>query len=404
MKEMTTASKAPSDGITRPHRRLKILYLLDYLHGFGGTERHIYQLATSLDPERFSCTVCPMNYDDAVVALFADAGIEMIPFPFERIYDLHGLKQIRKLSGFIKERGFDILQTFNIASDIVGIIAGKLAGVPIIISSRRDMGEYRKAHHLFVTRFLNRYVTHCVAVCHAAAEQIVVRESIGWDRITTIYNGFDQSTLTAADPQSVAGIRDALGIHPEDFVIGYVAHFRPEKGHRILLEALRIVQPRIPRVKLLAVGAGATLPEIRQYAREQGLADHTIFTGYVSNVFDYVSLMDICCFTPISNEGFSNALLEQMSFAKAIVATDVGGNAEVIEHGVSGLIIPPANVDALAQAIQNLYYDPETRTAMGAKACQRVPDKFSMTQMLSQIEALYFRLFENLAESSNHRG
>jgi len=370
--------------------RIKILFLIDYLHGFGGTERHLFQLATRLDSQQFECVVSPFRSNDEMIGVFRQAGIQVIPFPIKRIYGVSAVRQASALHRFIRENKISIVQTFNRDSDIFGTFVAKQAGAPVIISSRRDLGTYRKKRHLIISKMTNRYVDRFIAVCEAVAQNLIEQERVNSDKVTTIYNGFDLSDMRPVHKNELA---DKLEIDADGFVVGSIAHFRPEKGYNIFFEAIR-------QIKSLAVGGGEPLfSRFKDEIAANGLNDFVTLPGYVSNVSEYVSLMDVCCLTPVSNEGFSNALLEQMAFKKAIVATDIGGNREAITDGESGLIIPANDSQALAEAILKLYRDKKLRKSLGENARNRVEKMFDIKKMIGKTETLYLDV---IREKANH--
>ena len=376
------------------NKKINILFFIDYLHGFGGTERFLFNLVTRLNHDLFNCMVCPFSFNQYALKIFRDAGIHVEPIPVTRIYGLSAFKQASKIRSLIRKYNIDMVQTFNIDSDIYGTIIARFSGVPVIISSRRDLGTYRKKRHLMVSKVINKYVSHFLAVCDAVARRLSEREKIAAKQITTIYNGFDFADLAKVDQQRVAELRKRFNIGSSAFVIGNVSHFRPEKGYHIFFAAIRKVRPSIPGLRVIAVGAGEPLfSEFKNEMEKEGLEKCVFLTGYVPNVLDYLSVMDICCLTPVSNEGFSNALLEQMAMGIPVIATDVGGNREAIVHGESGLIIPPNDVNALADAIMNLYKNKKLGKSFGENAKRRVESKFVVEKMIEQMEQFYREMY-----------
>lgn len=376
-------------------KKINILFFIDYLHGFGGTERFLFNLTTRLNRSLFNCLVCPFRFNRYAVKIFRDAGIHVELTPLRRIYGISAFKQASRILRLIRKHNIHVVQTFNIDSDIYGTLVAKLSGVPVIISSRRDLGTYRKKRHLMVSKVTNRYISHFLAVCDAVAKNLSERERIESRQITTIYNGFDLADLDNVDQGKVTELRRRLNIGRNSFVMGNVSHFRPEKGYHIFFEAVRKVKPSIPNLHVIAVGAGEPLlGEFKKEIEREGLEDFVFLAGYAPNVFNYLSLMDICCLTPVSNEGFSNTLLEQMAMGKPIIATDVGGNREAIVHGESGLIIPPNDVNALVDGMMNLYRNRTLRKSLGENAKKRVASEFAIEKMIEQIEQFYLKIYQ----------
>lgn len=369
--------------------KITILYLIDRLRGFGGTEKHLFQLIKKLDRKKFATIVCPLRFDADFLKIFEEEGAKVICLPLKRIYGISGIKQAAKLYQIIKKYKVDIVQSFNVDSDIYGTIIAKLAGASVMISSRRDLGTYRKNRQLRVLELTNRYVSHFLAVCDEVALVTAETENVPREAITTIYNGIEKENLAKVDPSKSAILRKKFNIRPNDFVVGNVSHFRPEKGHGVFFDAIRQLRAQIPNLRVILVGDGPLRPGFQRDIENEGLASRVFFAGYVTDVVNYLALMDVCCLTPVSNEGFSNALLEQMALGMPVIATDIGGNREAIEHGISGLVVPPNDAKALADAMKELYCDVEKRKAMGIHARDRVLANFTIENMIRRMEDFY---------------
>ena len=122
---------------------LKILFMIDHLHGFGGTERHLHYLVQHLNRQEFSCYLLALDGLPEVLRLYEEKGSRVLPHALKKIYDLEALRLARKLVRFLKDERIDIVQTFHFGSDTFGAIVARLAGVPLLVSSRRDLGSYR---------------------------------------------------------------------------------------------------------------------------------------------------------------------------------------------------------------------------------------------------------------------
>ena len=376
-------------------KRLNILFIIDGMDfALGGTERHLLQVVTLLNKSRFKCFVYTLfEGDPRVLQELAAAGCEVHNLELHRIYDLQALKKALRLYKFIRQSSIDIVQTFHFGADTYGALTAKLARVPIVISSRRDIGYYRTGHRLLASRFSTKLDAWMIAVCDAVKKQIVRDEKVAPEKIRTIYNGVDLASLRELEPAKKTKLRSELGIPPNAFVVGSVAHFRPEKGYQYFFEAARKIRPMVSALKVLCVGVIPPERTEKMVRDEANLGEDVLLPGYVKNVTDYLSIMDVACLTPYANEGFSNALLEQMALGRAVVATDVGGNAEAIEHGVSGFIVPPRDANAMAEALLRLYRDPSLRQAMGMQARARVEKHFTISKMINELEQFYLSSF-----------
>jgi len=377
-------------------KKVNILFFIDMLESIGGTEKHLFQLVTSLDRNKFSCMVCPFApRDSEIIRKIKGNGISVIPIPVSRYYSFNAYWQAFKIRKLIRENKIDIVQTFHFQSDTYGVIVSKLSGVGHIISSRRDTGDLKKPLHIFLNRAANKFIDVFIVVANAIGNRIKMTEGVHPAKIITIYNGVNETQLNFENDIDVVKKKAELGISAESFVIGKVAWFRPEKGYQIFFEAIKKVKPFIKDLKVLAVGSGVLRGYFEQYCENNGLRSTVIFKVTSNDkIKELISVMDIACLTPISNEGLSNAILEEMALARPVIATSVGGNAELVVDGETGIIVPPNDPNRLADAMIKLYKNPELRKAMGAKGRERVKTYFTLERMLKKMEDLYISLME----------
>lgn len=382
---------------------IRILYIIDFLHGYsgGGTERHLLQLTNLLDRKKFLPTIVGFDVGDTpLTRVLRDAGVGVVSFPVGRYYTPRAIQRTHALAALIRGQKPDIVQTFHFKSDLLGAIAARAADVPWIISSRRDMGDNKKPWQRLLNRGANRFFHGFIAVCDAVGEALAVREGVRPERITRIYNGVDAIRYSPADVATRGILRADLGLSPEDFVVGMVAVFRPEKDYKVFFEAIRRLHMSIPRLKAIAVGSGPTLEAQRNWCRDAGLEGIVIFPGAVQNVEKYLQMFDVACFVPSQNEGFSNALLEKMSMGLPVVATDVGGNREAVVNSFNGVLIPPGDSRRLEEALLFLYQRPDLRKEMGQRSRHRVETLFTLERMITAHAAFYSDLARG-AEGAN---
>lgn len=390
------ASAKPSDSqLSQRNRPLRILYFVDILYGMGGTEKQLFELLRRLDRSKFQPYVVTFRYSPEMLAYARGLGVEVWPARVKRMYGLTGLRQALSLVPRIRREQIDIVSTFHFISDTYGVALAKVAGVPCVISSRRDTGYHSHKRYRWLISALDGFVDRYLAVGREVAEHIRDDYGVAPEKIQIVYNGIDVAATRRVSPKAVEALRRQYHLNGDDFVVGNISHVRPEKGYDVFFEAIRRLGERIPNLKAFAVGDG--LPEQREQvwrqADEKGVRDRVIFTGYVKNPAEYIALMDVACLTPTRNEGFSNALLEEMTLGKAIVATDVGANAEAVVDGACGFIIPPNDPGALAEAILRYYRDPGLRARMGRAALERVQQHFQIDKTIAAIQDAYLSLY-----------
>jgi len=387
-----------------PDKKINILFMTDTFYGVGGTEKQLLELIQRLDKTKFTCYICPFYFSEEMLHRVSKLGVVTWPSPIQRIYGWSGVHQAFSIISKIRQYKIEIVSTFHFAADTYGVLISKLAGVPCIISNRRDTGCHRHNKYAFLIKMLDPLVSQYFAVCHAVADHINKDYKVEQNKIRTIYNGIDIDKTQKVQTRKLDELRKRYKIKDDTFVIGNISHLRPEKGYDIFFEAIRLVKPQIPNLKVFAVGS--VLPtekefvnRLKQFAKDKGIDENLVITGYVDNATDFVHMMDIACLTAVSNEGFSNALLEEMTLGKAIIATDVGGNKEAIVDGESGIIIPPRDPEALASSILKLYHQPALRKRMGKAAVKRVKACFLIDKTISELEDHYLSLYN---QCTNH--
>jgi glycosyltransferase involved in cell wall biosynthesis len=372
--------------------RVNILFMIDCLYGFsgGGTERHLSYLASHLNKERYKPHVVAFDMGDSPIANRLRAeGVEVIHLPVSRYYTPQGFLRGLELAGLLKRLKIDIVQTFHFKADTYGALVAWLAGVRPILSSKRDIGDRKKRVHLLLHRLTRPCLSGWIAVADAVGESVIRKEGIRRDRIKVIYNGVDTERFRPADPARRETERTRLGLRKEDFVVGMVAVFRPEKNHELLFRAAKALCQEIPEIRVVCVGGGSMLDQYRSFCRENGLEGRVVFTGATDDVLPHLMTFDVGCLVPGSNEGFSNAILEKMAMGLPMVVSDVGGNREAVVDGWNGLVIPPHDLEALIRSIRALYEDRVRRNEMGMRSRKRAEETFGMERMIQEHEAYY---------------
>ena len=219
----------------------------------------------------------------------------------------------------------------------------------------------------------------------AVGESVVKPDHLDRARLVKIYNGVDTERFRPPTPDESGAARAKFGLQPTDFVVGMVAGFRPEKNHRMLFEGAMAALPRIPGLKVLAVGDGPLIEEFR--SRYPGSL--AVFAGDTRDVTTALWAMDVGSLLPSMNEGFSNAVIEKMAAGLPMIVTDVGGNAEAVFEGENGYVVPPRDAGRFTAALIGLHADAEGRRAMGRRSRELVEQKFSLPQMCASHVALY---------------
>jgi len=373
------------------HKRKGILLLTDIFHGMGGSERNITQLVGGIDKDKFSLYVA--RFTSANLPEYKkDHGFPILGLNGAGIYTISGLKNLAFLRKFVSEKEISLIVTYHESSDFYGLTLSVLCGIPVI-SSRRDMSFKTKAHHRLAYRLGGRCFDAVIAVSDAVKQEMVRRRWFPEERIHTIYNAIN--TANYGNGRDGGALKRRLGIHPESPVVGMVANVRKIKGYPYFLQASSMIHRYNRNVQFLMIGndytqSGFTISELKRYGEKLGIPQNLHFLGEREDIADLISIFDVAVLASLS-EGFSNVILEYMASSKPVVATKVGGNSEIVVHGETGMLVPPADAHALANAILYILKDREAGLRFGIAGRKRVEDKFELGKMIRQYEDLFER-------------
>lgn len=300
---------------------------------------------------------------------------------------------VRDLSVILREiRSFrpSILHTH---ASLIGRIAAFLAGVPVRIATRHCAYPAGRAGHPW-RRLLHRagdalLSTCTVATAHAAKSNLI-ELGIPPDKIVMIRNGAEP--LSPMSQEERKARRQALGMDQRSFCLGMAARLAPVKGQDLLLRAAKELRERGEKVHVLLVGEGEERENLKKLAHELQIAEHVTLTGYTDKPADYVNLFDLAANCSRGTETSCLALSEAMSLGIPAVASDFGGNPEMVREGENGLLFPAEDVAGLARAITQLLHDPALYRTLSQGAQHRFRTEFTATDMAEKYDALYRRL------------
>jgi glycosyltransferase involved in cell wall biosynthesis len=354
-----------------------VLYLITEL-STGGAQIALLHLLRNLDRGRFSPTVaCLYNGDGAVAQEMRTLGIQVFDARMRHKADLIALLRLYRHLRRVRPA---LLHTSLFHANLSGRILGWLASIPIIICSERTMAMESAWRYRF-NRWTIGLVDRVIAVSAAVRDFCAAHIGLPTEKLTLIHNGVP---LPEAPPVSRQETRLALGLPPEGTIIGAVNRLDPVKGVGLLLRAFT----QVASAFLVIIGDGPERVALESLASRLGLGDRVRWAGYQQNVSRWLPAFDLLA-QPSLYEGLPNTVLEAMAASLPVVATAVGGTPEVVVDGVTGLLVPPRNPDALAQGITRLLRDPDLRRKMGQEGRERVEQHFSIEETVRQTEALY---------------
>ena len=306
----------------------------------------------------------------------------------------HAIKLYPRLAALFRQLKPDVVHTRNLAA-LECALPAWWAGVPVRVHGEhgRDVedidGTNRK--YQWLRRAYRPWVTHYVALSRDLAGYLGDKVGVPADRMSQVYNGVDTDRFRPADGPRV--VPEGCPFDPaRHWLVGTVGRMQTVKDQPMLARAFVRLLSQHPalreRVRLVMVGAGPLLGDVRRIVEEAGLVKHCWLPGERADVAEVMRLLS-CFALPSQAEGISNTILEAMASGLPVVATDVGGNAELVEAGRTGLVVAPMNDEAMAGAIARLALDPAAAAAMGRAGRVRAVGQFSLQAMVARYQGIY---------------
>jgi len=366
---------------------LRVLHVISYM-GRGGAETGILKLIAGLG-ERFEQRICTTRG--------FDADFVRSSFSREKMY-VAGSAELKlqfplfRLARIMREYRPHIVHTRNWGA-LEAVAAAKLAGVPVVVHS-----EHGYEIDMFAGLPMRRRLFRRAAYAMTDAIFAVTRElrdfhaRQAWirpERMGVMYNGVDTQRFAPCQETRTA-MREELGLPEESFVVGMVGRLVSIKDHQTLLKAASLLFGSGIDVRVLLVGSGPEREKLQGFAADV-LDGRVYFAGDSSRVPEMLNAMDVFVL-PSLNEGMSNTLLEAMACGLAVLATNVGGNPEIIEDNINGGLFAPGDIEWLASKLKLLARDPALIHQLGTAARNRAIESFSLSRMLETYRSFYLDL------------
>ncbi len=322
-------------------------------------------------------------------ALWDRAGVPYHRLPTPPRFLLGGIPGLTRL---LRRQRPDVVEIYGLRANVVGRIAARLAGVPVILTGVISTDDWRRWHHVWLDRLTRPAVTRWVCNSRACARSLVEREKHPAGRLDVIYDAIDTARWTpAADPAARSAFRRQWG-WPEDAVIGVtVANLRPDKGIEYLIEAASGVVEAVPQARFLLAGADEMNGRLQRRVGELGLEKVIAFAGFQDDIRRLYDACDVAVL-PSLREGLPICLIEAMCMELPVVATAVSGTPELVDDPATGLLVPPRDVAALRQALVAVMSDPRRRADMGRAGREKVLKTFRIERMVDELIRYYGEL------------
>lgn len=364
----------------------RVLHLLSRFD-IGGTERQLVERLRR-HPRGFEPLVACCELYGKFLPPIRALGIEPFVVPLRGLLHPSAALATARLAWLMRRHRVDLVHANDFAMSVVGLPAARLAGARFIVN-RVDLGHLRPGFgvaHRKLESFVSRHSDLVCVNAEAVRHVCIAEEGCDPDRVIVVRNGMDVAAFDAL----AAKPGDPLPAQEGDVLIAVIGNLWPVKGHRVLLDAA--VRFRGCRVKFLCAGEGVEKPYLQRRIRELGLENTVLLIGHRTDVPSILARSHAFALGS-SAEGLSNAIMEAMAARLPIVATRVGGNAELLDAG-RGLLVPYGDAAALGDALERILADPERAREMGRRARAFVEAELSLDRMQSAHEAIYRRALE----------
>lgn len=354
----------------------------------GGLERLVVNFLSTIDRERFDIALGCLEGPGPLAAAVESLGISVTTFDRRPGIDW---RLIPRIARWLKRSNADLLHTHNAAAHFYGALGGRLASTRCTIHTKHGRDWPDQPRKVLLNRVSALFTRTLVAVSDDGREIARRVERVPERKLRVIHNGIDTGLFTPGSARAAAA--PFAGVPANAPVIATVARLSPEKDQQTLLEAFAGLCKIREDCRLIIAGEGPARAALEARADSLSCRDRIIFAGAVERVPELLKRVDVFVLTSLS-EGISLSLLEAGATGIPAVVSDAGGNAEVVEDGVTGFVVPVRRPDVVAEKIARLLSDEPLRASMGRRARERIVDHFSLARMTRRYEALYRECYD----------
>jgi glycosyltransferase involved in cell wall biosynthesis len=367
-------------GPSEAARPARVCFLIDEL-ATAGTEMQLLALLRRFDRRRVEPSLCLLRGEGPTSRALEPADCPVYRLGVGRLRSPATLLQAWRFAGWLRAQRIDVVQAYFPDSSYFGITAAWLAGVPHRVRTRNNVGHWLTTPHLLLGRLLNLLTTRTIANCAAARRRLLADERPHPRSVLVLENGVDLGRF-----DDVPMVRGRSPSGPAR--VGAVANLRSVKGLDVFVRAAARLSGEFPRSSFAIAGEGEERAALTRQIADAGLSERCKLLGSVADVPSFLADLDVAVL-PSRAEGMSNAVLEYMAAGRPVVATAVGANPDVLEHGVTGMLVPPDDDAALAWSIGKLLREPATARRMGEAARCVARERYSREAMVGRFEDFY---------------
>ncbi len=375
--------------------KIKILKFLTHF-AVGGTERQFVYTTAGLDRSRFDVRVACLGRIGPFINDIEALNVPISVYPTRGMFHCRTFAEQLRFARALRREGVQIVHAYGFYPNLFAVVPAALGTNAVTIATVRDMGVFSDRHKIrSISQAIACRFADCVVANSNAAREWLLRQGLGQYDVRVIPNGIP--IPPPRDIRQVCPVRSEFNIDHASPLIGVVGRLVRTKGLEFFLEAAAHVVTRFPSARFLIVGESCVEPsyrlELEQRARNLNLTGRIIFTGQRNDVPQIMREIDVSVL-PSLTESFSNTLLESMANGLPVVATNVGGNPEIVSDGVNGILVPPGEPAALSHAMVELLQQPELARRLGKAAREKVVRDYSLDHLLRRTEDLYISLLK----------
>jgi L-malate glycosyltransferase len=370
----------------RPRRPIRVCFVIDQL-STAGTEMQLLSLLRHLDRSRVQPFLCLLKGGAAESRALEPEGCPVLRLGVTSLHHPSTIGQALRFARFLRKERIDVVQVYFPDSTNFGVTVARTAGVRKVVRTRFNLGYWMTRIDRWLGRLHSRLVDATVVNCDACRDSMVTGEWADPESVHVVENGVELAPFSRLTPAR---------FNPEGKRrrrVGLVANLRPVKEPHIFIEAARHIAEEHPDVEFHIAGEGTLRPYLESLIAELHLQQRVFLRGQVRDIPKFLGSIDFAVLCSRS-EGASNAILEYMAAGRAIVATSVGGTPQLLEDGVHGLLVPPGDPVALAEALLKLLDEPALAARLAAAARQRVQERFDARHRARRYESLYEQLLK----------
>jgi glycosyltransferase involved in cell wall biosynthesis len=369
-----------------------VAFVIDNM-GLGGTELNAVRTAERMDRTRYDLRVICIGADGPLSARYRAMGIPIVNLPLRSLYGPTMLSVGLSFARWLRREHVQIVHAHDMYSNVFATLWGRLAGVPVVIASRRWWHSLpnRKLRMGNVAAF--RMARAVLANSPQVARSVRDADKVPAERVWTVTNFADDEAFAQVASEARTKQRAAWGVPEGSVVVGCVARLVPVKDHATLVRAFGEVHERRPDTHLVLIGDGECRSMLEAQVQAAGLAGAVTFTGELRDGGNRHRMFDVSTLSSLS-EGFPNTLVEAMAAGVPVVATAVGGSMDAVIQDETGFLVPPSSPHELAQALLRLVESPPLRRMLGDGGRERAMDVYRAEPALLALQSMYDVLLE----------